>query len=146
MPRPPKTFPRLKGRAVAACLLAVVALLGAGCSSTPSAKAHTLTKPKPKKHKVEPPKNFTFAGPYGREASWVIAENKRPGTDAWKISKGASSDIDGFASKTYASDGTKVTLYVSTPAPFFRVEAFRMGYYQGKGRALSGSQARSRAM
>ena len=136
MPRPPKTFPRLKGRAVAACLLAVVALLGAGCSSTPSAKAHTLTKPKPKKHKVEPPKNFTFAGPYGREASWVIAENKRPGTDAWKISKGASSDIDGFASKTYASDGTKVTLYVSTPAPFFRVEAFRMGYYQGKGARL----------
>ena len=28
----------------------------------------------------------TFAGPDGREARWVIAENRRPGTTAWRIS------------------------------------------------------------
>jgi hypothetical protein len=78
----------------------------------------------------------TFSGPYGVEASWVVAENKRPGTTSWRITKGASPDISGYANKTYTSVGTKVILYVSTPAPSFRVEAFRMGYYQGGGARL----------
>ena len=29
-----------------------------------------------------------------------------------------------------------MTLYVSTAAPWFRAQAFRMGYYQGKGARL----------
>ena len=115
-------------------LLAALALVAAACSSTPAAVSHPHHPPP--KHKPTPAKKVVFQGPNGREASWVIAENKLPGTTAWRITKGASPDIAGFASKTYASVGTKVTLYVSTRAPSFRVEAFRMGYYQGKGARL----------
>jgi hypothetical protein len=77
----------------------------------------------------------TFLGPDGVEARWVIDQNKLPGTTAWKI-KGTAQGIDGFANLTYADQGQKVTLYVSTAARTFRAEAFRMGYYQGKGARL----------
>jgi hypothetical protein len=80
--------------------------------------------------------NVTFPSPDGVEASWVVAENNRPGTTAWKIPAGTPSGIAGFASTTYAAEGDQVKLYVSTQAPRFHVEAYRMGYYQGDGGRL----------
>lgn len=77
----------------------------------------------------------TVRGPDGVEARWVIAENNRPGSTAWKI-HGRSGGVDGFANKVYAAAGEKVSLYVSTTGPWFRAEAFRMGYYHGKGARL----------
>ncbi|MDQ2811843.1 MAG: hypothetical protein M3Z75_08185 [Actinomycetota bacterium] len=77
----------------------------------------------------------TFAGPDGVQARWVIAENVRPGTTGWEI-HGSHDGISGFASQVYAQPGQKVTLYVSTTGPSFRAEAFRMGYYQGRGARL----------
>ena len=76
-----------------------------------------------------------FSGPDGVEARWMIQENDKPGTTAWEI-HGAHGGISGFASQVYAQQGQKVTLYVSTTGPEFRAEAFRMGYYQGKGARL----------
>jgi len=90
---------------------------GRGASSRPAGEAATL------------------AGQDGIEARWVIDENKRPGTTAWKI-RGSHGRIAGFADYGYAAQGQKVTLYVSTAAARFRAEAFRMGYYQGKGARL----------
>jgi hypothetical protein len=77
----------------------------------------------------------TLTGPDGVEARWVIAENRRPGSAAWKI-RGRAHGIAGFASRVYARPGQKLTLYVSTAAPWFRAQAFRMGYYQGLGARL----------
>jgi hypothetical protein len=77
----------------------------------------------------------TFPGPDGTEARWVIQENDKPGTTAWEI-HGPHGGISGFASQVYAQQGQQVTLYVSTTGPQFRAEAFRMGYYQGKGARL----------
>jgi hypothetical protein len=77
----------------------------------------------------------TRPGPDGIEARWVIAENNRPGTTAWKI-RHPKGSIAGFASRTYARPGQRVTLYVTTAAAAFRAEAFRMGYYRGKGARL----------
>jgi hypothetical protein len=77
----------------------------------------------------------TFPGPDGIEARWVIAENDKPGTTAWQI-RGSHGGISGFADRVYARAGQRVTLYVSTTGPSFRAEAFRMGYYQGKGARL----------
>ena len=77
----------------------------------------------------------TFSGPDGVEARWVIQENDKPGTTAWEI-HGAHGGISGFVNQVYAQQGQKVTLYVSTTGPSFRAEAFRMGYYQGKGARL----------
>jgi hypothetical protein len=77
----------------------------------------------------------TFSGPDGVEARWVIQENKKPGTTAWKIG-GHAAGVAGFAGQVYAGPGQQVTLYVSTAAPWFRAQAFRMGWYQGRGARL----------
>jgi hypothetical protein len=93
----------------------------------------------------EPAQRATFIGKYGREARWVIAENKRPGTRSWKITgPQTASGMMGYASLVQAHLSQRVTLYVSTLASHFHVSAYRMGYYQGKGARLvwqSGSLA-----
>lgn len=64
----------------------------------------------------------------------MIAQNKLPGTTAWEISGHQSPGyIEGFAGLNYAEVGDRVGLYVSTSAMSFRVTAYRMGYYDGKG-------------
>jgi len=75
----------------------------------------------------------TFMGPDGVEARWVIDENKEPGTTAWHLSGDGSAPIHGFANLTAASEGQKVTLYITTTAAKYHISAYRMGYYGGKG-------------
>lgn len=120
-------------RRAGAC--ALVAVTAAGCSagggraansSTPGGNSATGTQ-------VSGP--AVFPGPEGMEAGWVIRENRRPGTRAWRI-HGPHGGISGFASRIYARQGQRVTLYVSTSGPRFRAEAFRMGYYRGRGARL----------
>ena len=84
----------------------------------------------------------TFAGSNGTEAPWVLAENAKPGTTAWKITGTQSSTgIMGYANRVQASAGQSVTLYVSTAAATFHVDAYRMGYYGGTGARLVWSSA-----
>jgi hypothetical protein len=78
-----------------------------------------------------------FNGPNGPEDRWVIDENKKPGTTDWQItSPQTATGIMGYANLVQAEVGQTVTLYVSTQAPTFQIQAFRMGYYQGKGGRL----------
>ncbi len=67
--------------------------------------------------------------------NWVVTENAKKGTDAWRIPPGPSF-IQGFADHVSAQAGDDVTLYVSAGAPSFHVEAYRMGWYQGHGARL----------
>jgi hypothetical protein len=78
------------------------------------------------------------AAPAAGEPGWVAAENRRRGTTAWRITaRGAPHAIEGYADRVSASAGDAVTLYVSTTARWFRVEAYRMGWYGGaRGRLL----------
>ena len=62
-----------------------------------------------------------------------MAENRQPGTTAWRITDQGPGSIDGFADLNYAAVGDTVHLYVSTTAPTFSVTAYRMGWYQGLG-------------
>jgi hypothetical protein len=81
--------------------------------------------------------NTTKLGPYGIESSAIIAENKLPGTTAWKIPPNTNTTtIAGFTDHPQARLGQTVTVYVSTTAPSFVIDAYRMGYYQGKGARL----------
>ena len=57
----------------------------------------------------------------------------KPGTSKWRIRVRAPTSIEGFADMVSAQRGDEVTLYVSTPARSFHVEAYRIGYYQGTG-------------
>ncbi|MCL5948255.1 MAG: hypothetical protein M1420_03720 [Actinobacteria bacterium] len=82
-------------------------------------------------------RNTTFTGQYGIESNWVIQQNKLPGTTAWNITGNQiPNGIMGYANHVQARLGQTVTLYVSTQASSFHVDAFRMGYYQGKGGRL----------
>ena len=71
------------------------------------------------------------------QARWVIDENARPGTSAWRLAPATRpGTIEGFADHVSAVAGERVGLFVSTTEPAFRVEAYRMGFYQGLGARL----------
>ncbi len=120
-------------------------------SSHPATKAAS-----PARNKVHQPAstpgtstsaNSTFDGPDGVEASWVIAENSKPGTTSWQITgKQSPTGIMGYSNRVQAQVGQKVALYVSTQAASFQVKAYRMGYYQGKGGRLVWSSAQVRGV
>src|SRR5439155_13934146 len=71
------------------------------------------------------------------KAKWVIAENAKPGTTDWRITKaGGNGEIEGYADRVSAVLGDTVGFYVSTTASSFRIEAYRIGSYQGLGGRL----------
>lgn len=131
---------------LAAMFLLITALAGcavlAGCthpSPAPPAPGATVASPSPSTrtsgHARPSTLPATFPGSDGTEARWVIQENERSGTTAWKI-RGHAAGVAGFAGQVYATAGQQVTLYVSTAAPWFRAQAFRMGWYHGRGARL----------
>ena len=63
----------------------------------------------------------------------IVTENLRTGDAWWVTTPQAAGDMEGYADRVSAQVGDTVTLRVSTKAPTFHVEAFRMGYYQGIG-------------
>jgi N,N-dimethylformamidase beta subunit-like protein len=119
-----RTTPPPSRRAVAACVvlpltLLLVAMLTAASASTPLERT-----PRPAATTAVPPPD------------WVVTENAKPGTTAWRISSGATRGISGYANRTSANLGQSVTLYVDTNADSFRVRAYRLGYYDGLGGRL----------
>ena len=67
----------------------------------------------------------------------IIVENAKPGSTKWRLYPGDNATVvQGFANTTYAQQGQSVTLYVTTSAPRYVVQAYRMGYYGGKGGRL----------
>ncbi len=124
-----------------ALVVVILAVTSGGSPSppAPAAKSHPPAPARSAGHGATPvaAANRTFMGPDGMEASWVIAQNKLPGTTAWQITTPQSANgIMGYASDTQARAGQTVALFVSTQAPTFQVQAYRMGYYQGKGARL----------
>jgi hypothetical protein len=70
-------------------------------------------------------------------ASWLIAENNRPGTIDWIVNfVQPDHALEGFASQVSAVSGDDITLFVNTTARAVQVQAYRMGYYQGLGGRL----------
>jgi N,N-dimethylformamidase beta subunit-like protein len=64
----------------------------------------------------------------------TIAENQKPGTADWDIGNPAlNREIEGYASKTSVNGGDTIDLYVSTVAPRYAIDVFRMGWYGGAG-------------
>jgi len=77
-----------------------------------------------------------------RRPGLIRAENARPGTRDWLLTKTAVDPatkyrcpwIEGYASRASVPQGESVTLHVSTnPASPFRVDVYRMGWYGGAG-------------
>jgi hypothetical protein len=69
-----------------------------------------------------------------RAKSVAVPENSRPGTEGWVVHNlGAPDEILGFAGKASVARGERFPLFVSTTADGFRVNAYRLGWYQGLG-------------
>jgi hypothetical protein len=75
----------------------------------------------------------------------IRSENALQGSAAWVLTDYSSvlgngyADIEGFAAPGRASPGDTIKVFVSTQAPYFRAEVYRMGYYGGAGGRLIAS-------
>ena len=131
--KPQKAYLRrsvLAAAAVALLAFMLIVTLGSQASTSASAESSSTSSTT----STSLPSTPTFMGPEGRQARWVMEENAKPGTRSWKIPLSNHQNvIAGFANHDYAQVGQKVTLYVTTPSPTFRIVAYRMGYYQGLG-------------
>ena len=89
-------------------------------------------------HSGGPLSGIGALGPGAPLAGWVVTENAQPGTRDWLLTKPAKShEIEGYANAVSINQGGSATLFVSTAAPTFHVDAYRMGYYGGaQGRHL----------
>jgi hypothetical protein len=68
--------------------------------------------------------------------SWIEAENARDGAEAWNLTSALPVRIEGYLDRTSARLGEVVTFRVSTDSPTYRIQAFRMGWYGGRGARL----------
>jgi len=89
----------------------------------------------------------TMMGADGVQSRAILDENALPGTTSWRISANTSTTaIQGFANATNVQVGQNLDLYVDTKLPSYYVEAFRMGWYQGKGARLIYTTQRQRGI
>jgi N,N-dimethylformamidase beta subunit-like, C-terminal len=124
-PRKDPAAPRRSGTFVAAPLtlyaaLAVGAALLAACSSGGGAPSANGTPP------ATAEKVRSSAQPF------PAAENQKAGTRDWRVRGVAAPEaIEGFADQVSVLPGQTFRLFVSTTAPSWRVQAFRVGWYHG---------------
>jgi hypothetical protein len=73
-------------------------------------------------------------------ANPILCENTRPGTprSTWDLPGAGVGDtsIQGFATDISYNKGTTATFKISTPAAAYRLDIYRLGYYQGNGARL----------
>ena len=68
----------------------------------------------------------------------IVCENQQPGTPAstWDVEGAGDPTIQGFATQMSVNAGSQIQFKVTTLAPSFSIEIYRLGYYQGKGARL----------
>jgi hypothetical protein len=119
----------LGGAAVVAIGVVGAVQIAGGRSGPTAAQSSTTTRP--------PTTTTTVVEVVPPFSQATIDENKLAGTTDWRLSNdGAAHDIEGYLNTTSAQRGETVTLYATTIAPTFTVEAYRMGWYQGTGGRL----------
>src|SRR5205085_11499699 len=74
-----------------------------------------------------------------RRPDQIRAENERTGTRDWlstngRVKGGRCPWVEGYCSRTSVRSGESIEFFVSTdPASPFRIDVYRIGYYQGLG-------------
>ena len=71
----------------------------------------------------------------------IVLENEKPGNpeSEWGLPNGASSSIEGFTSDISTNVGGTVQFKINTDATEYRLDIYRLGYYDGDGARLVGS-------
>ncbi len=72
-------------------------------------------------------------------AGAIFEENLLPGSTAWMLFRRDPARLEAFASAAGVAVGETIQFYVSTPAPQFRVDVYRLGWYGGPGGRLYAS-------
>ena len=119
---PPVATRRSAARAAAllAAVPVLLTMLVTGCSSQPSARQRSAAPGR--------------TGTAGQVAAlpFPVAENQKPGTPGWQARRlGAPDAIEGFTDRVSVLSGQPFRLFVSATSPWWRVEAYRMGWYHG---------------
>jgi hypothetical protein len=119
-------------RAVGVAAAVAVTLLSAACSGGSGSATRSQVTSAP-------------SGVAAPAQPFPVAENKRPGTSAWRITDlGPVDAIGGYADQQSVLPGQSFRLHVSTTAKSFRVDAFRFGWYSGHQARLVWTSARVR--
>ena len=65
----------------------------------------------------------------------IVAENQRPGSpeSEWGVDGAGDSNIEGFATDISVNHGQTVDFKINTNSTHYRVDVYRLGYYQGNG-------------
>src|SRR5581483_7418255 len=116
--------------------LGVLGAAAAGAVAPPWAGAAVAGRRHPQHHRAGPttttaPADTTTA-PGGLVAPWIQAENAKPGTGQWVLTR-ADGLVQGFADASSVNRGERVAFKISSAAPTYRLEGYRMGWYQGLG-------------
>src|SRR5690348_10966450 len=115
--------------------LGVLGVAAAGAVAPPWAEAAFGAGPH-KKHRAVPttttvPADTTTA-PGPLTAHWIKAENAKPGTSDWVLTH-SDGLVQGFADATSVNRGERVAFKITTVAPTYQIQAYRMGWYQSRG-------------
>jgi hypothetical protein len=116
--------------ALTCVILSIILLLWQWYTAQPRVAISTHNKPVPQ-HQSSP------VAPLNA----IQQENQLPGTTDWQLTNHATYDIqslrfpaiEGYAWSTSAAAGDILSFSVSTNAPFFSADIYRLGWYQGKG-------------
>ena len=75
----------------------------------------------------------------GARPNLVALENRKPGTNRWQIGWESNGQVEGYTSEVSVSPGERVQFHISLrPAGRYRIEIYRLGWYQGLGGRLYG--------
>lgn len=74
----------------------------------------------------------------------VSCENERPGSppSTWQINGTGDASIQGYATSMSVNNGQTIRFKVNTNASGYRIDIYRLGYYQGNGARLQASNIR----
>ena len=76
---------------------------------------------------------FVFAGCSFAQNETAV-ENANAGTTNWQLTNPAMNrEIEGYASLTSVNAGGSISLFVSTSAPTYAMDVYRIGWYGGAG-------------
>ena len=85
-----------------------------------------------------PPAQTAAIDPCVAPANRIVAENCKPGNarEEWDVYGQGDPDIQGFATDISVNLGETVAFKVKTHSPKYRIDVYRMGWYNGSGARL----------
>jgi hypothetical protein len=112
----------------------VLAVVLSACSVPRPGTDDTKAGARPGAVTTQPVDPVTQAGTGADEVGWVKRENAKPGSRAWQFTAAVLADgnqLAGYADHVSVQAGDPLSLYVTTTAVSFTVNAFRLGWYGG---------------